>query len=167
MRVWVFPGGSVVKNSPANAGATGDSSSIPGSRRSPRGGNDNPLQRSCLDSFTDRGACWATVHRVTESDMTEYECRDTHVSICMASLNIREMQMWTPARFDYAHQNDCRPKDGWCQLLARLGSVVPIAGGKQYGKSFFMELNVCSPDGISETESLPRINENTCPHQSL
>ena len=42
-----FPG-SVIKNLPANAGDTGDASSIPGSGRSPGGGNDNPLQYSLL-----------------------------------------------------------------------------------------------------------------------
>ena len=38
-----FPGGSVVKNLPANAGDVGDAGSIPGSGRSPGGGNGNPL----------------------------------------------------------------------------------------------------------------------------
>ena len=36
-----FPGGTVVKNLPANAGDTRDMGSIPGSGRSPRGGNGN------------------------------------------------------------------------------------------------------------------------------
>ena len=44
-----FPGGSVVKKLPANAGATGDTDSILGSERSPRGRNGNPLQYSCLE----------------------------------------------------------------------------------------------------------------------
>ena len=35
---------------------------IPGSGRSPGGGNGNPRQYSCLESPMDRGACWATVH---------------------------------------------------------------------------------------------------------
>ena len=39
-----FPGGSVVKNLPANAGDTGDVGSIPGSGRSPGVGNGNLLQ---------------------------------------------------------------------------------------------------------------------------
>ena len=43
-----FPSGSVVENSPANAGDTGDVGLIPGSGRSPEGGNDNRLQYSCL-----------------------------------------------------------------------------------------------------------------------
>ena len=50
-----FPGGSVIKNPPANAGTPGDVGSIPGSRRSPGGGNGNPLQYSCLDNPMDRG----------------------------------------------------------------------------------------------------------------
>ena len=64
-----LPGGSVVKNSPAKAGDTG---LIPGLGRSPGERNDNPLQYSCLGNPKDRGAWWATVHRVTkESGMTE------------------------------------------------------------------------------------------------
>ena len=41
-----FLGGAVEKNLPANAGDSGDVASIPGSGRSPGGGNDNPLQYS-------------------------------------------------------------------------------------------------------------------------
>ena len=44
------------KNPPANAGDVGDTSSIPGSGRSPRGGNGNPLQYACLENPVDRGA---------------------------------------------------------------------------------------------------------------
>ena len=53
---WSFPGGSVVKAPPANTGGTGEASSVPGSGRSPGGGNGNPLQYSCLGNPTDRGA---------------------------------------------------------------------------------------------------------------
>ena len=49
-------GGSLVKNPPANAGDTGDTVPIPGSGNSPRGGNGNPLQYSCLENSIDRGA---------------------------------------------------------------------------------------------------------------
>ena len=58
-----FPGGSVVKNSPASVG---DTDLIPGSGRSP-GGDGNPLQYSCLENPMDRGAWGVTVHSVAES----------------------------------------------------------------------------------------------------
>ena len=58
-----FPGGSVAKNPPANAG---DRGSIPGSGRSPGEGNGNPLQYSFLENPMGRGAWSATVHGVTK-----------------------------------------------------------------------------------------------------
>ena len=62
----------MAKNPPANAGDLRDMGSIPESGRSPGEGNDNPLQYSYLENFTDRGARQTIVHRVTkESDMTE------------------------------------------------------------------------------------------------
>ena len=57
----------VVKNPPASAGGTRDTGSIPGSGRSPGGGDGNPLQYSGLENFMDRGAWRATIHGVTES----------------------------------------------------------------------------------------------------
>ena len=67
-----FLGGAVVKNPPANAGDGWVVGSIPGSGRSPGGGNGNPLQYSCLENPMDRGDRQATVYGVTkESDTTE------------------------------------------------------------------------------------------------
>ena len=54
----------VVKNPPAN---TGDAGSIPGSGRSPEGGNGNSLSYSCLENPMDRGNWWATVHGAAKS----------------------------------------------------------------------------------------------------
>ena len=61
--IWVSCG-SVIKNPPADARATGDAVSIPGLGGSPGGGNDNPLQYFCLENPMDRGAWWAIVHGV-------------------------------------------------------------------------------------------------------
>ena len=61
-----FPGGSGVKNLPANAGVTAAAVSIPGSGRFLGEGNGNPVQYSCLGNPTGRGAWWATVHGVTK-----------------------------------------------------------------------------------------------------
>ena len=57
----------VLKNAPANVGDTRDAGSIPGSGRSPGGGRGNPLQYSCLEKPMDRGARWAAVHGVIQS----------------------------------------------------------------------------------------------------
>ena len=59
---WGFPGSSVLRSLLASAGDVG---SISVSRRSPGGGNGNPLQYSCLGNPMDRGAWQATIHRVT------------------------------------------------------------------------------------------------------
>ena len=66
----VFPGGSVVRNPPANAGDMGDVASIPGSGRSPRERNGNPLQYSSLGNPMDRRT-WQTAARgvTKESDL--------------------------------------------------------------------------------------------------
>ena len=59
-----IPGGSAVKNPPANAG---DMSLIPGLGKSPGEGNGNPLQCSCLENPKDGGAWWAAVYGVAQS----------------------------------------------------------------------------------------------------
>ena len=62
----------VAKNLPANEGDIRDACLIPGPGRSPRGGHGNPFQYSYLENPMNRGALWATVHRITKkSDMTE------------------------------------------------------------------------------------------------
>ena len=82
----VFP---VVKNLPANAGDTGDSSSIPGSRRSSGGGNGIPLQYSCLGKSMDGGAWRTMVHGVTKgSDRAEWPRMHTHTALSTLLFNI-------------------------------------------------------------------------------
>ena len=55
------------KESACSTGATGDVGSIPGSGRFPGGEHGYPLQYSFLENPMDKGAWWATVHRVTKS----------------------------------------------------------------------------------------------------
>ena len=65
----------VVKNQPAKAGDVRDADSIPGLGRSPGGGHGHPLQYSYLENPMDRGAWWATVHRVTKSQTRPKQLR--------------------------------------------------------------------------------------------
>ena len=69
----------MVKNPPANAGDIRDLGLIYGSGRSPGGGHGNllQLQYSCLKSSRDRGAWWATVHRIAKSQ-TRLKRLNTH-----------------------------------------------------------------------------------------
>ena len=59
--------GSQVAHPPASAGDEDDVHSVPGSGRSPGGGNGNPPQDSCLGNPMDKGAWWAIVHGVAKS----------------------------------------------------------------------------------------------------
>ena len=84
-----FPGGSISKDSACNAGDcnTGDLGLILGSRSSSGKGNGNPFQYFCLGNPMNRGAWWAIVHRVTQSQTwlsdktttTIYTYTDTHI----------------------------------------------------------------------------------------
>ena len=80
----------LVKNSPANAGDTRDTSLIPGSERSPGEGNGNALQYSCLENSMDRGAWWAIVHGVAKSQTQLSVCTHTppppHTHSCFSQI---------------------------------------------------------------------------------
>ena len=69
----------VLKNPTANEGDIRDTGLIPGLGRSPGGGQDNPLQYSCLENPMDRGAWLARVHRVAKNEtqlkgLSTYAC---------------------------------------------------------------------------------------------
>ena len=67
----------VVKNQPATPGDARDKGSVPGLGRFPGGGHGNPLQYSCLENPTDKGAWRTTVHRVAKS-LTQLKWLSTH-----------------------------------------------------------------------------------------
>ena len=67
LKVMENEGGTVVKESLANAGDARDEGSVSGLGRFPGEGNGNPLQYSCLEDSMDRGGWGATVRGVTKS----------------------------------------------------------------------------------------------------
>ena len=73
-----FPSGSVVKNPPANSEYSG---LIPGLGRSPRVGNGNLLQYSCLENSMDRGAWWAIYSPWGCKELEMIECVYTHTNM--------------------------------------------------------------------------------------
>ena len=66
--LWGFPGGTSGKE-PTNVGDIRDVGLIPWLGRSPEGGHGNPLQYTCLENPMDRGTWWATIHRLTNSQI--------------------------------------------------------------------------------------------------
>ena len=78
---WAYQVALVIKNPPANAGNVRDMGSIPGSGRSPGGGDGNTLQYSCLENPMDRGAWRARVHVLqrVRHDLNDLACHFTHL----------------------------------------------------------------------------------------
>ena len=89
-----FPGGASGKNLPANVGHVREAGSIPGSGRSPGGRHSNPLQYSCLENPTERGAWQATVHGVAKS-WTRLSTR-THRGFRESGLQGWNVLLWRP-----------------------------------------------------------------------
>ena len=82
---WASQVALVVKNTPANARDVRDTSSIPGSGRSPGREHGNPVWYSCLENPMDRGAWQATVHGVAKS-WTQLKRLSMHVHLSHGSL---------------------------------------------------------------------------------
>ena len=73
--------GKAIKNLPLSVEDAGDVGSIPGSGKSPGGGNDSPLQYSCLENPMDRGAWWAIVYEVIKESEQLSDWAHKHSSI--------------------------------------------------------------------------------------
>ena len=106
-----------VKNPPTSAGDVSDMGSIPGSGRSSGGGYSNPLQYSCLENLMDRGAWWATIHRVTQSQ-TQLKWLSTaqQTTFCSFSLHCGEKAMTT-------HSSTLAWRIPWTEEPGRLQSM--------------------------------------------
>ena len=120
-----FPGSSVVKNLPANAGDTG---SIPGSERPPGVGNGNPLQCSCPRNPIGKGAWQATVHGVAESDTIEWLSTHTFQVLLTTQMaaKCQGLELWihisqlkkaplTSGPVRMRERKLTRRKNSWCQ----------------------------------------------------
>ena len=86
-----FPGGSVVKYLPANAGGTAEAGSIPGSGKSPGVGNGNLFQDSCQENPMDRRDCQVTVHSVAKTTKQQIIRNNTdtkNVSLLRINLDV-------------------------------------------------------------------------------
>ena len=75
----------MVKNPPANAGDIRDVGLIPGSGRSPGGGNDNPLQYSCLENPMDKGP-WKAIS-------SPWGCKETRLSTHIYTYNNSKLEV--------------------------------------------------------------------------
>ena len=85
-------GGSDEKESACNAGDLG---LIPGLGRSPGEGHGNPLQYPAWRIPMDRGAWWATVHRVAKSQTTE-QLSTAQNLLWWGLIASPLVQIWTP-----------------------------------------------------------------------
>ena len=147
------PGGPGVKNMPANAGDSGDVSSVPGSGRSPEGGNGNPLQYSCwevswteepggLQSLGSQRACTTTPHLWLSASFSQFSDQGP-----LQLPRFPEPQLfyvhgtcvlWAVAKIivPVFHMGKPRPREGvvWPHLTARGGGAV-LLGARTQGAS--------------------------------
>ena len=130
----------MIKDPPANAG---DMGLIPESGKSPRRCNGNSLLYSCPENSMHRGIWRATVHGVTESDMTAH----TH-TCCLQPTTLSHRGNFTKMVLSYYYKALSRQKS---QVLTSLESKIPNA------KIFNSLELICTQTGLRKMEPL---NEN-------
>ena len=115
MRPKGFPGGTVGKNPPANAGDAREVGLIPGSERSPRVGNGNPFQYSCLENSMDREASVQFSRSVVSNSLRPHE--------------LQHARPPCPSPTPRVHSNS-HPSSRWCRPAVS-SSVVPFSSCPQ------------------------------------
>ena len=127
--MWGLPRWLNGKESPCQSGGVG---LISGSVRSPGEGNGSPLQYSCLGNPMDRGAWWATVHRVAKS-RTQLS---THTQLSETSLLFLKdlMLPWSlllpPSLDDTIHKTTSSLGCFWLRLA--VSSIQTVSQGTYY-----------------------------------
>ena len=99
----------VVKNPLVNAEVARDVRWIPGLRRSPRGGNGNPLQYSCMENHMDRGTWWAMGHGLAKS-WTPLKWLSMHIYIVNTEASVTLSPGWISKTKKYvtAQKSHCK-----------------------------------------------------------
>ena len=155
-----FPGNSVVKNLPANAGDTG---SIPGMGRSPGEGNGNPLQYSCLGNPMDRGAWRAAVHGVCK-ELDTTEGLNTTTTTSKPHAEKEKSRIWHWSQADIRSAGNCQVSavfDRWAPSSVINAATPPRgedAGKRILWSDYFTALS--TPDWVGAWE-WPFVNSHS------
>ena len=137
-----LPRGSVVKN--ASQCGCGRCGFDPWVGKIPGGGNDNPLQYSCLGNPTDRGAWWATVYGATKSwtRLSNWTYRHTHT--CCVAREILLLQMgWSVE----CYRSSSRRVSSWLRRCEKWFNkeLCPVSVRKLHAPS-----SICSFVGVNQ-----------------
>ena len=132
MEVWASQLALVVKKSPASAGDAREVGLIPGSRRSPEGGNGNPLQCSCLRNSTERGAWRTTVAKswIQLSDWAHTHAKTWVYPIMGTSPTLRLFLSWC-----WTTVKNYQVRKGGKGFLHRRNSMDKLTNSKPLGIS--------------------------------
>ena len=120
----------MVKNLPANIGDVRDTGLIPRSGRPPGEGNGNRLQYTCLGNHVERGAWQASVHGVTDSDMTKGLSTHMHSALqkeknAMQETWVQSLGCEDPLEKEMAtHSSILAWRTPWTKESVRLQSIV-------------------------------------------